>query len=220
MEKMNAEPLFDSTRSALRFALNHSVSVKPPQMVRMMAWQTKLKSLELGDGTRIVVSMPKGRPKDAQLKSMDGAGTAGFILRHLATLPDPQQMILIAKSVIPNLPCACRSPCCAGFKPNPTWQRPVERLCHHLMVDAELTKIKGKKGLSTGPMLRSALVGKYLVVTNEMTLVEIAQRCDISEQTVMNHKRPIFEYLAKHEDEGWSSLDVLLSESGIVGFLA
>lgn len=211
--------LFDSTRKALRFALNHHVAVSAPVMNRMMQQASKRTALKLADGTVIEVAAPGGKPTNSDLKGLEGAATAGYVLRMLASLPDAQQMILMARSVRPTMPCACRAPCCAGERPHPTWLRSVNALCHHLMVDAALSQIKGKKGLSTGPKLRMALVGKYLVPSREITMVQIAEQCDITEKTVLAHKKPIYGYLTVQEDEGWSTLDHSLSAQGIVDFI-
>lgn len=185
-------------------------------MNRMMA-DGKVRRIELADGTRITVAAPKGPPRSEQLRGLDGAATAGFILQHLANLPEQQQLALMGESMPSVLPCTCKSPCCAGTKPNPTWARIVSRMCHHLAVEAQLSKIKGKKGLSTSPLLRSMLVEKHFLPRKTMILAAIAERIGVTEKTVIEHRRPIVDYLTKQADAGWRTFDVWLSEAGIVG---
>lgn len=215
---ITAEPLFDSTRAALRFALNHHMALPRPAMNKMMA-DGKVMRITLADGSKITVAQPRGRPRNEQLKGLDGAGTAGMILARLAGLPEPHQLTLMAGSMPAYLPCACGAPCCAREKVNPEWSRAIGKLCDHLRDEAELTKIKGKKGLSTSPVMRRALVEKFFIPKRHIVLEDLARVCGVSEQTVVAHRKPILAYLEKAESQGWRALDVDLSEIGIVGFI-
>ena len=210
------EPLFDATRKALRFALNYHLSIPATPVSRIMA-DGKVQKLELADGSHIIVAASKGPPRNASLRGLDGAGTAGIILRQLTLLPHPQQLVLMGSSMTAILPCSCRAPCCSGEKANPPWRRVVWQLCEYLKEEAQLSRIKGKKGLSTSPMLREALVEKFFLPKRRLVLSELAARCGVTEQTVIAHRRPIVTFLEKQEQAGWRDLDVTLSDLGIVG---
>lgn len=188
-------------------------------MNKMMA-DGKVQRITLADGSKITVATPKGPPRNAQLKGLDGAATAGMILAQLSALPEPQQLVLMASSMQAVLPCACRAPCCAGSKQNPEWSRAIDRLCSYLRGEAELTKVKGKKGFSTHPLMRRKLVEKFFLPKREIVLAELAEKCGVTEQTVIAHRRPIVTYLERTEQAGWHAFDLIMAESGMVGFLA
>src|SRR5437899_481750 len=116
------EPLFDSTRKALRFALNHHMALPRPAMNKLMA-DGKVQRIVLADGSKITLAAPRAtaRPGSEQLHGLDGAATAGMVLLHLAQLPEPQQLVLMAGSMPATLPCSCRSACCVGEKRNGEW---------------------------------------------------------------------------------------------------
>lgn len=210
------EPLFDSTRAALGFALNHHLALPRPLMNRMMA-DGRVRRIELADGTKITVAVPNGPPRSESLRGLDGAAQAGMICAQLATLPEPQQLILMA-TVLPAMdPCSCRAPCCVGTRPNAAWARAVMRICAHLKEEAQLSKVKGKKGLSTSPELRRALVEKFFLPRQEISLAALAERCNVTENTLHAHRRPIITYLAKTQEAAWVAIGEVFDESGIVG---
>lgn len=213
------EPLFDSPRKALSFALNHRVHMPRPPMAKLVADET-MQRIELADGSRVTVDRRLIlRPRDLQLKGMDGVAQAGMVLYHLGRLSDPQQLVLIAQSVPHALPCACRRPCCSGYTPNPPWTHAVLKLCDHLRDEAQLSRMPGKKGLSTSPWLRRALVEKFFLPSRDLTIAWMAQRSGLSEQTVIVHRRPILTFLEKAERQGWRDFDSFLGDAGIVGEL-
>lgn len=212
-------PLFESTRAALRFALNHQQSLPSPVMTRMMVKHSRLKLIELADGRKIQVSTKRGRPKDEQLKGLDGSGQAGLILASVARLQHAQQLVVIARSLPATLTCNCRRPCCRGRKPNPEWAEPIERICEYLRDEAALSKVRGKKGLGTHPALRRALVEKHFMPGRDMTLEQLARMFDLTEKTVSTHQKPIRAWLEAQEAAAWSALDERMSVSGLVGFM-
>jgi hypothetical protein len=214
------DPLFESTRAAIRFALNHQQSLPSPVMSRVMVARSRLKLIELADGRKIEVTVRKGRAKDDQLKGLDGSAQAGMILQAVSRLTHAQQLVVIVRSTPASITCSCRRPCCRGRRPNPQWTEPVEFLCEYLRTEAKLSKVKGKRGLSTPPMLRRLLVEKHFLPGREMTLVEIARTFDITEATVIQHQKPIRAWLESQEGHAWRALDARMSASGIVGFLA
>lgn len=212
------QPLFDSGKTALRFALNYHMALPRPQMNKMMA-DGKVVRIELADGTKITVTAPRPAPRSEQLRGLDGAATAGIVLAHLSRLPDEQQLVLMGFSLDASLPCACRSPCCSGSKVNQNWARVVLRICEHLKEEAELTKVPGKKGLSTHPLMRRMLVEKFFLPKRDLSLVDLARKCEVTEQTVIAHRRPILAYLDRMTDLAWRSIDIILDESRIVGHI-
>lgn len=218
VKRQPVEPLFDSPRTALRFALGHHMALPRPMMNKMMA-TGQVQRIELADGTKITVALPRGKPRNEQLRGLDGAGTAGGILLHLARLPEPQQLVLMGSSMVALLPCACRAPCCSGVRPNPEWLRSVLKLCEYLRDEAVLSRLPGKKGMSVRPELRQMLVEKYFLPERKISPKELALRFNVSQSTILNHQRPIVEFLERQADLGWPAFDEHLAEAGILGFL-
>jgi hypothetical protein len=217
-----AKPLFDNSRAALAFALNHSRSrYSAPLMNKAMAEVGHpVREIVLGDGTKIKVAVPKRRrPTDPQLRGMDGIAQAGMILLHLSKLPRPKQLVLIAGTLKPLLPCDCNSPCCAGTMPNHEWVEVVKEICEHLKDEAHLSRKRGKKGFSTHPVMRRALVEKHFIPGKRIILSELADLCNVSEATVVAHRKPIEEFLDRTDKDGMTALDILLTRAGIVGSL-
>lgn len=207
--------LFDSTHSALRFALNYDGATPRPVMNKMMA-DGKLVRVELEDGRRITRGR---RPRTEPLRGLDGAGQAAMIAKQLDYLTPAQKDCVIAQYKHWVLPCACRSPCCSGYRKNPGWNEAVERLCQHLKEDAELLRRHGRKGLSTHPQMRRALVERFFVPAKTMIIAELAERCGVTPQTVITHKKPIEAYLTAALREGIGHLDRILNDLDLVGQL-
>lgn len=209
-------PLFDSTHGALRFALNYAGAAPRPIMNKMMADGTLLRK-ELPDGRRITTGSLMRKSKNPPLRGLDGAAQAAMIARQLDYLTEPQRDCVVAKFKHWVLPCACRSPCCSGYRKNPGWNEAVTRLCAHLKDHAELSRIKGRKGLSTHPQMRRALVERFFVTGKIIILAELAERCNVTPQTVITHKKPIELHLLEQLNAGLGQLDEILSTLGIVG---
>lgn len=214
------EPLFDSPRKALHFALNHRAKMARPAMSKLVA-DGRMQKIELADGSKIIVMGGRSKPpRSEQLKGMDGVAQAGMVLYHLARLPEPQQLVLIAQSVPVALPCACRAPCCSGHRPNGPWVHAVLVLCDYLRDEAKLSVIPGKRGMSINPHMRRQLVEKFFVQSREINLAKLAAQCGVSEQTVTRARAPIIEYLEKNERAGWRAFDEHLGTAGIVGHIS
>jgi len=185
-------------------------------MSKMMA-DGALVRKELEDGTRITTAM---RPRRTEpLHGLDGAAQAAFILRQLDGLTQPQKDCVIAQYKAWVLPCACRNPCCSGYRKNAGWSEAVDRLCEHLKTTAELSRIKGRKGLSTHPQMRRALVERFFIPGKVLILAELAERCGVTPQTVITHKKPIEEHLRITLREALAQVDQILCTLGIVGSL-
>lgn len=209
------EPLFSSSRSALFFALSNRPYMPRPAMAKA-ADEAKLKQIQLADGTKVMVKVSRGRAKDPQLMGMDGLATSGMILQQLSRLKDPEQLCLICGVLPPTVPCNCGAACCGGRRPDPDWIRAVDALCVYLREEAKLSKVRGKKGLSTDPRLRQDLVIKHFS-GGEVSTQSIAFRHGITSTTVLHHGHRIAQYLEKMTNSGWSEFDTVINESGIVG---
>lgn len=200
-------PLFATSRKALAFALNYSRHrYSQPLMNKAMA---ELKPKEVGGSSRSSLTIP-------ELRGLDGAGQAGFIFLHFAKLTHAQRHVLICATAEPTQACSCRSPCCSGFKLNQEWTDSVEQVCHVLQEHAEFTRQKGKRGMSTHPVMRRALVEKHFGV-GRVILADLAERCNVTEATVINHRKVIELYLTETEKDGWTALDGHLSAAGLIG---
>lgn len=219
-EPLTEPPLWDSTRAALRFALNNSLSLPRPPVNKLMSGG-QVRRIELADGTRIVVAASRPRPRDQQLKGLDGAATAGLVLAQLSRLAEPEQLALIARMTAARLPCACRAPCCSGSRENPRYSRAVHRLCEMLRDAAALSKIPGKKGMSTVPALRKALVDGFFSDSGEreLSLAKYAKLCEVAEDTVAAHKRMVHGWLRRQEDAAWETFALMLDQQGTVGLI-
>jgi hypothetical protein len=208
--------LFDSTLAALRFALNYS-SATPRPLMNKMAADGKLVRVELEDGRRVTRGTAARRRRQEPLHGLDGAGQAALIAKQLDHLTSHQKDVVIAQHKQWVLPCACRSPCCSGYRQNPGWSEAVERICEHLKSQAELTRVHGRKGLSTHPLMRRALVERFFIPGKTIILAELADRCGVTPQTVITHKKPIEEHLEQTLRNGLVELDQILHTIGIVG---
>ncbi len=210
------DALFDSTHAALRFALNYAGATPRPVMNKMMA-DGSLVRKELEDGTRITTGRQMLRRQRTGLRGLDGAGQAGMIAKQLDYLTPAQKDCTIAHFKDWLLPCSCRNPCCSGYRRNPGWVEAVDRLCVHLKEQAELSRVRGRKGLSTHPQMRRALVERFFVPGKTIIIAELAERCGVTSQTVITHKKPIEEYLADALRDALTQLDQILNTLGIVG---
>lgn len=210
-------PLFDSTHSALRFALNYSGSTPRPVMNKMMA-DGSLMRKELEDGTKITIGKGMRRSRrNEPLRGLDGAGQAAMIAKQLDYLLAHQKDCVIAQFTAWVLPCACRSPCCSGYRKNPAWNGAVDRLCDYLKEEAELTKKAGKKGLSTHPHMRRAIVERFFIPGKTIVLADLAERCNVTPQTIITHKKPIEAHLTEALRLALIQLDQILNSLDIVG---
>lgn len=205
--------LFDSARAALRFAFNHSsASIKPPTMSRAMS--------EGADPDAKWIELPtkrSPRPGSENLRGLDGAGQAGMILQEFDKLPIWPRLALVCRALAPRVACSCKNPCCSGFRLNKDWSAAVDALCFVLKEEAELSKRKGKRGLSTDPGLRRAIVMRFFDPSYRFVLRDMAEAARVSERTVIVHKEPIEAFLDDQEKQGWQQLDELLQTCHIVG---
>jgi len=210
-------PLFDSTAGALRFALNFTSSPPSPVMNRMMA-DGQLLRVEMEDGSKVTVSPGHLRRGQVQIpRGLDGAGQAALIAKQLDHLQPIQKACVIARYKEWKLSCSCRAPCCSGYRKNPVWSIEITHICAYLKDHAELSRIKGRKGLSTPPQMRMALVERFFVPEKILVLAELADACGVTPQTVITHKKPIERFLYDTLRDGICKVDEILNVIGIVG---
>lgn len=233
---------FDDSRKALTFALNQHLIAPPPAMMnQMMASVTlapivkkrkKKKSeietlmLAFADDPETLVQMEreKGqrrrmdlqRHPGPQLAKADKPHLAGYILYHFKRMDRHHREVLTGLLTEAAIPCGCKQPCCAGWRPTERWSQAVRDTCETLMLRADVTKEPGKKGLSSQPLLRQLLVELYFLGDGP-TLMEIARRAKVNTITAARHRGWIHEYLAETENGAWMALDALFDQAGITG---
>lgn len=170
--------------------------------------------VEMEDGRKVT----RSRRRSSELpRGLDGAGQAALIVKQLDYLEPEQKDCVIAKFTHWKVPCSCRAPCCAGFRKNDAWSAAITRICQHLRDQAELTRTKGRRGLSTPPQMRMALVERFFVPEKILVIAELAEVCGVSSQTVITHKQPIETHLYSTLRLGMAQMDQILNTLGIVG---
>ncbi|MBR8054159.1 DNA-binding protein [Burkholderia vietnamiensis] len=159
------EKLFRTPEAALIFAFNYSMQQQDrPAMNRM--------------------AMPAGR-RGIGLAGLDGAGQGGMILRELDTLSTSEMAALLGRYAPRSRPCACGSPCCSKFKPNPEWEAAIRHL--------EQEALSLFSGHIVHYRLRRKLVEKSLGIKVE--LHGLARECGVSENTASAHWKIIREWM-------------------------
>lgn len=200
-------PLFDTSRKALTFALNHSRLIYAQPLMTKVA--NMLDPSELGGKLK----------RDFSLGGLDGAAQAGLIYTQLNKLTQPQIWAVVSRAALPSVPCACRSPCCMGEKPNPEWVNAIRSL------DAWLAELpaEGKSSKSNKksqfakmqPVLRRKLIEKHF--GRKYILADLAEEYNLTEATIINYRKPISLVLNGLEKGAWTDMDHLLTELGLVG---
>lgn len=219
------QPLFDSSRAALVFALNATkIEMPRPSMNKEMASiklrppvpktkrERKLMSLDEEEVVR------KSSLLTPPLRGIDKAAQAGFILQQFAKAEKDHRMILTGLLTRPRDPCTCNRPCCSGFRPVLRWVEAVRDTCDALACSADILKTPGKRGLSTQPVLRRLLVEQYFT-KNSTTLFDLAIAGHVSPETVAQHRTWILGYLETLEHAAWLDTDSIFDSSGITGYL-
>jgi hypothetical protein len=199
-------PLFDSSKKALAFAVNHT------RMLYSQPLMTKAANY-LADQSdpdkKSVIQKP------FSLAGLDGAAQAGMIYAQLNKLSDFQIYVLIGRVAKPTFPCSCRSACCMGVRPNPEWTGAIKQISDMVRDEVAAQQEKKKKKTSTAPQLRRMLVEKYF--GRNYVLADLAEQFQVTEATVISHRKPITDILNGVERSGWTALDSYLTELGIVG---
>lgn len=178
--------LFRTARGALLFATNYSHGqTKKPFLAKMVGG---------------------GKPGRG-LGGLDGAGQAGMILAALTRLPRVQQALLVARFTAAVTPCACRAPCCKGFREQPEWAGAVEFLIEDVLK-------QGLTGTVSHYQLRRALVMRYLGIKH--SFVDVAKQCGINRDTASDRYKKIKDYLGDQERRAYWAMEGQLKEGGVV----
>lgn len=206
-------PLFDSTRSALRFALNQTVGSPRSALNKMMSDVVLTVSDEDKQGDQ------KPRIKRADpLSGLDGAGQAALIARQLVHLTDVQRDITIVTYMDSGTPCSCRSLCCSGWRRSMQWAAVLDRVCGQFEVHVASLRTPGRRGIKPQVRLHRLLVERHFEGSRKHhTLDRIATAFDLSVPTVLIHKRLVESWLTENINTAVAQMDRILSESGIVG---
>jgi len=98
------EPLFESTRNAIKFAFGYSTEQYGESVLG------KLQRRDAGSGKGLV--------------GMDGAGQAGMVLAEVWRLKPLERAAIVARFATRRETC----PCCGGDKPTAIWWEAIEQL--------------------------------------------------------------------------------------------
>lgn len=231
MSAAEDQPLFDDTRKALVFALNAvDVQMPRPGMTTSMAEGMKKKlprgakarakffekAREERDAERAALVRAAFRRQTVKLSALEKAAQAGFILQEFAKLSTEHQVILVGLLTRSHSPCACRRPCCSGFARNLRWDKAVLDTCLMLKDSSDVTRTPGKRGLSTQPHLRKAVVEEFFT-KQARSIVDLASLAHCSQMTAAKHKAWITAYLENTETAAWGAAAELFDQAGITG---
>lgn len=103
---------------------------------------------------------------------------------------------------------------------NPEWEAGIDAICLVLRDYAKLKQGSGKRGMSSQPLLRRAVVEKHFDDKRRWSPKDLASQCEVSEMTVYHHRNIFTTWLDDKEKEAWTSMDVMLVGAGIVGDLS
>lgn len=199
------EKLFRTPQAALVFAFNYSMQ----QQGRPLMDRLASPAARTGKG----------------LSGVDGAAQAGMIRRELLQLPEVEVAALVARFAPRQMPCNCRSSCCAGYRVNPEWDEAIRVL------------EQGAQTVLSGHLshwrLRRKLVEQVFGV--KVVLKDLAEQCGVRPNTASEHRRIIKRWIsgekARHgkggveavaavdgiESSARKKVDTLLSTLGFVG---
>jgi len=178
MTDITQEPIFASAHSALMFAYNFAPAQCSPSMMA--------KSIVSG------ARPPPSRFRDARggsLVGMDGAGQAGMILAEVHALGDFAVHFLAARYAPHHVPCACRHPCCAGYRPAPAFTEAVFWITHAAIAELE--------GHGVNYRLRRGLVLRYFGERENMS--EMAKFAGVSRDMASQHNARLLPWFKQHE---------------------
>jgi hypothetical protein len=214
-----AEPLFDSTRAMLAFAINADFAVLPrPAMAKAAEGDKKPRRKKKVDPLQPPEPPPKRALSRVQhgLLGLDAAGQAGIILQHFQRLDQAEQAVLAGAVAKPTFTCGCGSPCCRGYRYTSAYGKAITSTYEAVLLGCKTAK--GKPGLSTEPRLRRAVIHQYFT-KRETGLQELADMAEVSLGTVASHKALIYAFLEETEQSGWLALDEIFDQSGLLGAL-
>ncbi len=169
-----SDPLFASTYEALAFAFSYSEQSGRPNMLGSMS--------------------EKLRPRTGRgLVGLDGAATAGMILRHVREeLSDLQRAVIVGKF---SRPTACRS--CGTMHDNTERIEAIEVLAQYTLTKMQLDR--------PNLALRRGLVRRAL--GDHAKIKYLAQTCGVHQNTASNHDRKVQEIVRAIHGEAIRILD-------------
>lgn len=214
---MVTRALFASSRDALAFALNYEdLSIPGPVMNKEMAAVPTTTKAQ-----RDAVSKPSrtGPARSIPLGGgQDRAVTAGWILQRFEQAEKWHKVILKVMLINPRRQCSCGAACCRGWSVKPEWVHCVLMLVEHLKEEADLLKEPGKRGMSTDPALRRALVEDFARPEDKRwSIADLARLTKATTLTVAKHRGIVQCFLYALELAAWEEVNLIFDQSGITG---
>lgn len=197
-------PLFERSKAAVFFALNHTRSIYAQPLMTKAA-----------NAIAAATSGVKSGQRREELLGLDGAGQAGLIYIHLENLPPFQRLTLVARVAKHSFPCACRSACCMGIRPNPEWVDAIKKLSDYVRNEMDRLQAKSRKKVTINPQLRRLLVEKYF--GRKHVNADLSEQFQLAENTIITYSKHVRDILNGWEKDGWSQLDNELSDINIIG---
>jgi hypothetical protein len=192
------EPIFASAHSALTFAYNFAPEQYAPSMMA--------KSIQSG------ARPPPSRFRDARggsLVGMDGAAQAGMILAEVdnvgALVGESAVYFLAARYAPHHVPCACRYPCCVGYRPARAFAEAVLWITHAAIDELE--------GHGVNYRLRRGLVLRFFGERENMS--ELAKFASVSRDMASQHNARLLPWFKQHEGAATHAIAEALKAAGI-----
>lgn len=181
------EPPFRSTHDALKFAMN---------FMHGTVQRTGLAGM-----------MHPGGGDGRGLSGLSGAAQSGMILSEVERMSAPGRWLLVGGYTEQRQPCACRSPCCQGWRENPRWADAIDQL-------TEYTLLTGLVGTISHYRLRRALVMRLFGIRT--SLIKVADACGIDRHTAGSYYARIAKHLNPEQSRTFHMVDARLRAVGIV----
>ncbi len=221
------DALFSSAYQALLFALNFEDSRIPgPVMNREMSAPQRDHAKVAAIARSYTGTSRRGSPTTLNRPSVALGGTqdravmAGWILQRFQQLELIQRLVLTITVMRPRSPCSCGSACCRGWTLRYSWVDACRIMVEHLKSWAEMDKESGKRGYSTDPRLRQALIEDYAKPAERRASVkELAELAEVTTVTAAAHRKRIYDYLDTVHDAAWTDLAAIFDAHGITGIV-
>lgn len=225
------DPQFDSTREALYFAFNvqFTITTLPATAVNRAMSEVGVGNKALSNALAkidAIEPMPgkarrtKHQAPGATLHGLDRVAQAAFILRQVEKLDRHHRNVLAARLTRSRTDCLCRRPCCQGWLVTSQWGRAVEALCELLQDTENAVKVTGKKGFSSQPDLRRAVVSRFFDTSMGANPTQLQQKLEISPGTVASHTLRVTAQLGEWETKAWLEIQDLFDQAGITGWIS
>ena len=176
------DQLFHSTHAALTFAYNFQGSPALSVMNRMAN---------------------KPGPMGKGLAGLDGAGQAGIIRRHVASLGKFHESIIIAEFAPKSMPCSCGSLCCIGKMRNQEWIDAVGYI-------ADIVRTEALSEHRTTHPIRRACVEKFFGI--KISAVRMSEQLGIDQDTAGKMIAKVKRYLMVEHFKARNAIDQSLIE--------